>query len=122
MSVLDCRLAIERLDVELAHELGAGYQKSERYLELLMGTGDPPTDRERDLVARARLIAAAQRLINHGKPPAQMGHPAFASANSVIYARAASMRTAHGNARVAAPPRDSGHVLDLPGAAADGET
>lgn len=51
MSAVECRLALERLDAELAEELGAGYQRSDRFRELLHSTGDAPTDRERALVA-----------------------------------------------------------------------
>ena len=58
MSVHQCRLALERLDAEFAEELGAGYQRSERYFELLTNTGEPATDRERTLVSSYRELVA----------------------------------------------------------------
>ena len=51
MSAAECCLALERLDAELAEELGAGYQSCDRFRELLANCGDAPTDRERTLVA-----------------------------------------------------------------------
>lgn len=59
MSAVECRLALERLDAELVEELGAGYPASERFFELLSGTGEAPRDRERTLVASYREFTAA---------------------------------------------------------------
>ena len=39
------------LALEWAYELGAGYDQTERYRELLTATGDPPSDREQQLLA-----------------------------------------------------------------------
>jgi hypothetical protein len=58
MSAAECRLA---LDAELAEELGAGYQRSDRFRELLDSTGDAPTDRERALVASYRELVGELR-------------------------------------------------------------
>ena len=58
MSVQECRLAFDRLDAEMANELGAGYATSQRYGEIFAGFGPPLTDRERALVALHREIVA----------------------------------------------------------------
>lgn len=58
MSVRQCRLALERLDAELAEELGAGYQRSTRYFELLTNSGEPATDREHTLISSYRELVA----------------------------------------------------------------
>ena len=58
MSARDCRLALARLDVQLAEELGAGYQRSQRFAELIAGTGENPSDHERALVASYRELVA----------------------------------------------------------------
>lgn len=65
MSARQCRIALERLGAELVEELGAGYQRSERYCELLTNTGEPATDRERTLVASYReLVATANAILD----------------------------------------------------------
>lgn len=65
MSARQCRLALERLDAELAEELGAGYPRCERYFELLSNIGAPATDRERALVASYReLVATANAILD----------------------------------------------------------
>ena len=53
LAIQRLRREYEALEDALVNELGAGYEQTFRYDELLTGTGDPPNEREQRLLAKA---------------------------------------------------------------------
>ena len=58
-----CR-ALQALDLELAEELGAGYTRTERFRELVQGTGPRASAREQELMTTyAALMSTARGMV-----------------------------------------------------------
>ena len=60
--VRTARVALEVLDGELANELGAGYPRTQRYRELVEGTGPAASETERPLMARLSALMTEGRV------------------------------------------------------------